>query len=75
MIKGSPFGIIFELLWTVMNGVYPAYATYFMISPELEKSLLMDYFWVVYITVPVQLSLILLNFDLILGSAAKQLNI
>ena len=53
MINGSPFGILFEILWTSMSSFYPAIATYFMFKPEEEASLLLDYFWIVYISVPV----------------------
>ena len=75
MIAGGPFSLFFEMLWTLMNAFYPSSAIYFMLQPDLEKSLLLDYFWIVYIAVPVQLALIFLNFDLHLGSAAKQLDI
>ena len=73
MMGGSATSVLFELVWTLVSMVYPLGAVWTLVSPERERALLADRFWMVYISAALYVALILLNFDLILGEAAKQL--
>ena len=73
MVGGSATSIMFELVWGLINVVYPLSVVNVILSPEREQAILADRFWMVYISAALYAALILLNFDLILGEAAKQL--
>ena len=56
-----------------MNAIYPSGAIYFMWwRPDLENRLLLENFWVVYMSAVIYLAFIVINYDIILGSAAEQ---
>ena len=75
MLNGSAFQVLFEIVWTTFTMTYPVGAIWITLSPALERLLLTQYFWLVYISAVLYIAMILLNFDIVLGRAADQLRI
>ena len=75
MIQGAATSLMFEIVWYSFTLFYPTAALAYMLSPDLELAMLVNDFWVVYIFAVLYSGLIFVNYDLILGDAARELEI